>query len=172
MRECAFWCVIAKVVGLDSSPAVLRCFPEARIRAGQDEDSIVSQLSNAYRKHSSPLASEIGRKLRIASSTERRVHPGRQSPNQAGLPALTPNSKTLDAVAQPSSSGIDTMGPSASHPALRLSSEPLDHYQNHTSGISHDGSKPQCRSLPPACRSPGPRSRDSVNNQQMAQMLD
>ena len=185
VRECAFWCCIAKVVGLDSNPAVLRCFPEARIRAGQDEDSIVSQLSNAYRKHSSPLASEIGRKPRIASSTERRVQNGRQSPNQAGLQALTPSGKILVvdvvdvagvgcasvapsacAVPQPSFSGIDTMAPCASDPVLAHLAEPTDHHQLYISGFSHDGSKQQCR------RSPGPRSRDSVSNQQMAQMLD
>ena len=100
------------------------------------------------------------------------MHPGRQSPKQAGLQALTPNSKTLGAVPQPSSSGIDTMAPSASDPALPLLAEPPDHHQHHISGISHDGSKPQCRSLPPTRRSPGPPSGDSVSNQQLAQIFD
>ena len=43
----------------------------------------------------------------------------------------------------------------------------------HVPGLEFQGDKPmERRSLPPARRSPGPRSRDAGNNLQMAQMME
>ena len=169
-------------MGLDSRPAVLRCFPDACSRSDLDEENLVSQLRNAYRKHTSPLASEIDRQPRIASSTERRVQDGRQSANLAGTQAHTHCRKRqvsagaaearvacasvaslASAGTQSPLAGTDTLALSSADPILAHPADPPN---------LHDNSEPQRRSLPPARRSPGPRSRESVNNQQMAQMLD
>ena len=57
VREVVFWCCTAKVIGLDSRPALLRCFPDACRRTDHEEENLVSQLANAYGKHSGQLAS-------------------------------------------------------------------------------------------------------------------
>ena len=183
VRECVFWCCIAKVVGLDSRPAVLRCLPDACGRFDIDDVNLVSQLTHVYRKHAKPLPSEIHRPPRIASSTERRVQDGRQSANLAGTQAHTHCRKRqvsagaaeagvacasvaslASAGTQSPLAGTDTLAPSSADPILAHPADPPN---------LHDHSEsPQRRSLPPARRSPGPRSRESVNNQQMAQMLD
>lgn len=138
-------------------------------------------------------------KNRIALSPERRAQEAasssqgtqqqQQQQQAAGTAAEGGSGSQVDAAAGSSMAMptlVDPMGPSSSDPVLPHPADPADLHEQvpmlvRPSFVCPAGlessmlqtEKPtHCRSLPPARRSPGPRSRVTENGLQMAQMIE
>ena len=184
VRDVLLWRSTGNALGLDSREALVRAFDEACRHTHCDPDT-VSQLTNGYRRIREELAGGPPPKNRTAASPARRAQEGahrsqggnrheqRDSGSQAAVAAGEP--KRVPAL-------FDPHGPSSSDPILPHPADPADlHDQGpvlvkpsfaRPPGLVGSYEKPtEFRSLPPARRSPGPRSRNS-GDMEMAQMLE
>lgn len=199
VRDVLLWRCTGNALGLDSREALVRAFEEACRHTHCDENT-VSQLTNGYRRIREELAGGSPPKSRINTSPARRTagsQLGGQQPRvsgsgggagsqQGGLQPHTMEDTDRFACSRTVPALFDPMGPSSSDPVLP---HPADAADLHEQGpvlvqpsfacppglesSMFQGEKPmERRSLPPARRSPGPRSRDGGHNLQVAQMFE
>ena len=195
VRDVLLWRCAGNALGLDSREALVRACEEACRHTHADENT-VSQLTNGYRRIREELAGGPPPKNRIATSPARRTQErqaaGTGQNQAAGSQHGTEVSAASNTVLAPLDGPktvpalFDPMGPSSSDPVLP---HPADAADLHEQGpvlvqpsfacppglesAMFQGEKPtERRSLPPARRSPGPRSRDGGHNLQMAQMME
>ena len=199
VRDVLLWRSTGNALGFDSREALVRAFEEACRHTHCDENT-VSQLTNGYWRIREELAGGPPRKTRTATSPARRTQDGAgssqggqrhgQQQQEAGFApeggdtgshagAAAEGPKTVPAL-------FDPMGPSSSDPVLPHPADPADLHEQGPilvkpsflcppglEGSTILGEKPtERRSLPPARRSPGPRSRDAGSSLQMAQMME
>ena len=191
VRDVLLWRCTGNALGLDSREALVRAFEEACRHTHCDENT-VSQLTNGYRRIREELAGGPPPKNRIATSPSRRTQEatGSRPSNLAENPSQqhTEANGAGDSQADPKTVPhiVDPQWPSSADPVLPHPADPAD---LHTQGpvlvqpsfacppglesSMFQGEKPtERRSLPPARRSPGPRSRDAGHSLQMAQMME
>ena len=198
VRDVLLWRCTGNALGLDSREALVRAFEEACRHTHCDENT-VSQLTNGYRRIREELAGGPPPKNRIATSPARRTQGGAgnsqggQQPQQQQAAGTAPEGGTSSSQAAAAAQGpktvpalFDPMGPSSSDPVLPHPADPADLHEQGPIKVKpsfacspglestmFQGEKPtEHRSLPPARRSPGPRSRDAGNSLQMAQMME
>ena len=141
-------------------------------KLAQDDlpDREVSQLINGYCRirEELELAGGPPPKNRIASS------PGRRTLEASGSGGGVGNTEQL-AISKTISALFDPMGPSSSDPILPQPADPEHFHEYHepmfVRVFQNAENLTERRSLPPARRSPGPRSRDAGHSAEMAQML-
>ena len=194
VRDVLLWRCTGNALGLDSREALVRAFEEACRHTHCDENT-VSQLTNGYRRIREELAGGPPPKNRIATSPARRTQEASGSrleePSNQGEDPRQQHTETKDAgnnQADPNRvpQHFDPNEPNSGDPVHPHPADPAD---LHTQGpvlvqpsfacppglesSMLQGEKPtERRSLPPARRSPGPRSRDAGHSLQMAQMME
>ena len=199
VRDVLLWRCTGLALGLDSLKALVRAFEDACRHTRCDENTI-SQLSNGYRRVREELAGGPPPKNLIASSPARRTQEGSGSGGGAGsqhgrqLPRTTEGcgESIGEVTRRPASPKIipgvfDPNGPSSSDQVLPHPDDPADFHEH--SGpmlvqpsyacppgleldMLHNVEKiTERRSLPPARRSPGARSRSGGDSLQVAQLI-
>ena len=199
VRDVLLWRCTGNALGLDSREALVRAFEEACRHTHCDENT-VSQLTNGYRRIREELAGGPPPKNRIATSPARRTQEGSGSGGGAGSQHGGQQPLTTEGIGESTGEGtqrsvgpktipalFDPNGPSSSDPVLPHPADPADFHEQPgpmlvqasfacPPGLEPDmfqnAEKPtERRSLPPARRSPGPRSRDAGHSLQMAQVM-
>ena len=153
VREVLLWRCTGNALGLDSREALVRAFEEACRHATCDEDT-VSQLTNGYLRMLDELAGGRPPKKSQEQAAGTAASEG-SGASKTGSQAATKVPKTASAL-------LDPMGPSSSDPVLPHPADAADLHENPKQG----------RSLPPARRSPGPRTRDAGHSLHMAQIME
>ena len=197
VRDVLLWRCTGNALGLDSREALVRAFEEACRHTHCDENT-VSQLTNGYRRIREELAGGPPPKNRIATSPARRTQDegtGAAAASNGGSHATPDGPETEPALGTTSANPtgpktvpalFDPMGPSCSDPVLPHPADPADLHEQGPVLVQpsfacppglessmFQGEKPtERRSLPPARRSPGPRSRDAGHSLQMSQMME
>ena len=178
VRDVIMWRCAGNELGMDSREAMVRAFQEACRHTNCDENA-VSQLTLSHKRIRDELAGGPPPKKRSAIGVERRTKgASARASRSSQAPAVPEEPKTVPAQ-------FDPMAPSSSDAVLPHPDDPADLHEQgpatvtpscglrEPAKICFSDEKPTTRrSLPPARRSPGARSRDAGDSVQMAQMAE